>query len=145
MTDIPFQKLIVRFFEGVRLEAEISEIPVPEGSHLIEVLTAIYFERHQKLNPGPLILGCAQILGQITFAMYRSELKSDVGNPHMPHTPIEPQTTPPTRLEERHLRLARELYGFYTNGLLRRKVANPIAAPIDDVGREIDQPCPLCP
>lgn len=145
--NIPFQELITKFFEGVRLEAEASDIPVPEGSDLAEYLRTIYLDRHERKNPDDLVLDCAQILGQITFVIYRSELPQDVGNPHIPHTPIDPPPQIPTKLEKRHLDLARELYPFYTNSKVRRRMANPLVAPVPvrEDGKEIDQPCPLCP
>lgn len=146
MATIKFQEVVAKFFEGVKLEAEASDIEVPEASHLSEYLREIYSDRHEKKNPDAVILDCAQVLGQIACAMYRSELPSDAGNPHIPHTPDVPPPPPPTRLEKRHIDRAREMYAFYMNSKVRRRMANPLVAPIPiRDGREVDQPCPLCP
>lgn len=147
MAKINFDDVVDRFFGGVRLEAEASDIEMPEAQHLGDYLRYVYLKRHERQDPDPIILDCAQILGQITFAMYRAELPEDVGNPHIPHTPIEVPNEPPTRLEIRHVNLARETYGSYVNSKVIYGMKNPLLAPIpdDSRGKEVDKPCPLCP
>lgn len=146
---IPFTDLLAAFDLGVAREANASGIPVPNPVTVHDYLRKVYEDRHNRKNlpAGSNVTLSAQILGMIAFAMFRSELPQTIGNPHIPHVPIDPAPTPGNALENRHVDHARELYGFYTNSAVAPAMANPLVAslPLDKDGREIDQPCPLCP
>lgn len=148
MANINFDRVVVEFLEGIKREAEASEINAPDATQVAKHLSDLYKELHEARNPGEIILDCAHVMGQITFAMYRSEQPKNVGNLHIIHDPETPQPQPPSALETRHLDRARRMYYGYMNGTLRRRLNNPLVAPIPqryDDPREIDKPCPLCP
>jgi hypothetical protein len=152
MTQIPFDDLIDRFKDGVANEAAASNIatpPIPGAA--VTFLRSRYEARHTARDPSPAtsILECAEVLGMIAFAMFRADLPANVGDPTIPHAPHDPRIgPPPTEIEVRHVRAARDLYGFYTNSELNPQMVNPLRAPFPInafTQREIDMPCPLCP
>jgi hypothetical protein len=146
MAKVDFGRVVIEFIQGIQREAEASEITTPDSSEVTRYLTALYKELHEERDPSEIILDCAHVMGQITFAMYRSERPKTEGNFHIGRDPETKVVQPSNALEPRHLDRARRMYYGYMNGRLRRQLRNPLVAPIPErYDREIDKPCPLCP
>jgi hypothetical protein len=150
-----FDDLVAAFFtgfedEGLRLDPPVT---VKENRDIVEpYLRQTYTERFDR-RKGSLpsnTLKCAEVLGRITFAMVRSESIVGDGSPlFQGDDPIEGPKQPPG-LMIRHVVLARDMYGHYTNTNQlpppRNRLLGPIRLPGErGLKRETDEPCPLCP
>lgn len=152
-----FQDLIDAFFTGVINEGNMAtppSLPLMDKPALTNYLTNIYkarFERRKATLPS-YTAKCAETLGRITFVMYRSEAQPEHLTGHQPDDPIDSGHSP-KQIETRHIGLAREMYGSYTNSGLTPAPNNSVHGEIRMMGelsvrdqrREIDEPCPLCP
>ena len=147
-----FDDLINSFFFGILDEAGKAEPPRAEPPmnkpELVDYLERAYlarFNRRQAELPAETPL-CATVLGRLAFVMFRSESAD-----HEAYDDPIDEGEVATSLQVRHIRLAREVYGNYTNSVVKGKMRNVVHGPVAEEGesiarlRETDQPCPLCP